>query len=218
VPKSATHDFGHLRGADPGPARFRVARASVSRGPLIAPYLIVMSLPKTILVPTDFGEASDCAVEYALELAKALGSEIVLMHAFEIPAIGFPDGALVATAEMTNRVLEGAQVGLDRQAAQYEGRGIEMRTVIKQGDAWRSIIATAEELGADLIVMGTHGRRGLPRALLGSVAEKVVRTAHCPVLTVHKADVARDSLRDVADGGERTARSTTTDAVPASRH
>lgn len=177
-----------------------------------------MSLPKTILVPTDFGEASEAAVEYALELAKALGSEIVLMHAFEIPAVGFPDGALVATADMTNRVLEGAQVGLDRQVSQYEGRGVEMRTVIKQGDAWRSVIAAGEELGADLIIMGTHGRRGLPRALLGSVAEKVVRTAHCPVLTVHKGDVPHDSLGDVADGGERTARSTTTEPAPTSRH
>lgn len=188
----------------------------VGDGPPIARLLIFMSLPKTILVPTDFGETSEHAVEYALELAKALGSEIVLMHAFEIPAVGFPDGALVATAEMTNGVLEGAQVGLDRQAAQYEGRGIEMRTIIKQGDAWRSIIAAADELGADLIVMGTHGRRGLPRALLGSVAEKVVRTAHCPVLTVHKADAERASVGDIA--GERTARSTSSDPVPASRH
>lgn len=173
-------------------------------------------LPKTILVPTDFGEASECAVEYALELAKVLGSEIVLMHAFEIPAVGFPDGALVATADMTNRVLEGAQVGLDRHMANYENRGVPIRSVIKQGDAWRSVVATAEELGADMIIMGTHGRRGLPRALLGSVAEKVVRTAHCPVLTVHKNDVERDSIRDL--GGERTARSTSTEPIPASRH
>lgn len=177
-----------------------------------------MSLPKTILVPTDFGEVSEHAVEYALELAKALGSEVILMHAFEIPAVGFPDGALVATADMTNRVLEGAQVGLDRQAAQYEGRGIEMRTVIKQGDAWRSILAAADEVGCDLIVMGTHGRRGLPRALLGSVAEKVVRTAHCPVLTVHKADIDRAATGEIV--GER-ARSTTEPVpgpIPASRH
>jgi nucleotide-binding universal stress UspA family protein len=181
---------------------------------LVSP--LVMSLPKTILVPTDFGEASEQAALYALELAKAIGSEIVLMHAFEIPAVGFPDGALVATADMTNRVLEGAQVGLDRQVSQYEAHGVQMRTVIKQGDAWRSIIETAEELGADLVVMGTHGRRGLPRALLGSVAEKVVRTAHCPVLTVHKGDVDRDAIGEVA--GERTVRSTTTEPVPASRH
>lgn len=177
-----------------------------------------MTLPKTILVPTDFGDASEAAIEYAIELAKAIGSEVVLLHSFEIPAVGFPDGALVATAEMTNRVLEGAQVGLERQAASYEGRGVSLRTVIKQGDAWRTVIATAEELGADLIVMGTHGRKGLPRALLGSVAEKVVRTAHVPVLTIHAGSVepARESMGDI--GGERTVRSTSNEAVPASRH
>jgi len=178
-----------------------------------------MSLPKTILVPTDFGETSEHAVQYALELARALGSEIVLLHAFEIPAVGFPDGALVATAEMTNRVLEGAQVGLDRQVSQYEGEGVEISTVIKQGDAWRSINAAAEELGADLIVMGTHGRRALPRALLGSVAEKVVRTARCPVLTVHRESIDRGAIHG---GGEQGARPTTTatmsEAAPVSRH
>lgn len=177
-----------------------------------------MSLPKTIMVPTDFGDASEAAIEYALDLAKALGGEVVLMHSFEIPAVGFPDGALVATAEMTNRVLEGAQIGLERQVSSYEGRGVPLRTVIKQGDAWRTVIATAEELGADLIVMGTHGRKGLPRALLGSVAEKVVRTAHVPVLTIHAgaAPPARESLGDV--GGERTVRSTSGESIPASRH
>jgi nucleotide-binding universal stress UspA family protein len=177
-----------------------------------------MSLPKTIMVPTDFGDASEAAIEYAIDLAKVLGAEVVLMHSFEIPAVGFPDGALIATAEMTNRVLEGAQIGLERQVSSYEDRGVRRRTVIKQGDAWRTVIATAEELGADLIVMGTHGRKGLPRALLGSVAEMVVRTAHVPVLTVHAGEVepARESLGE--NGGERTVRSTSGEAVPASRH
>lgn len=176
-----------------------------------------MSLPKRILVPTDFGDASEAAIEYAIDLAKAIGSEVVLLHSFEIPAVGFPDGALVATAEMTNRVLEGAQVGLDRQVSSYESRGVPLRSVIKQGDAWRTVIATADELGADLIVMGTHGRKGLPRALLGSVAEKVVRTANVPVLTIHaRVPEARESLGEV--GGERTVRSTAGEPVPASRH
>jgi nucleotide-binding universal stress UspA family protein len=57
--------------------------------------------------------------------------------------------------------------------------------MVKQGETWRTILDTVAEVGAELIVMGTHGRRGLPRALLGSVAEKIVRTATCPVLTVH---------------------------------
>jgi nucleotide-binding universal stress UspA family protein len=63
-----------------------------------------------------------------------------------------------------------------------------MRGITRQGETWRVIAETAEELGAGLVVMGTHGRRGLPRAILGSVAEKVVRTAPCPVLTVHGGD------------------------------
>src|SRR6187200_2934452 len=64
-----------------------------------------MSRPKVILVPTDFGEPSEAALDYAIDLAKALGSEVVLMHAYEIPVVGFPDGAIVATADLTARIL-----------------------------------------------------------------------------------------------------------------
>ena len=69
-----------------------------------------------------------------------------------------------------------------------EERGVATRGVLKQGPTWQTIVETADEVGAGMIVMGTHGRHGLPRALLGSVAEKVVRTAHTPVLTVHVED------------------------------
>jgi nucleotide-binding universal stress UspA family protein len=142
-------------------------------------------LPKLILCPTDFGEPSRAATDYAVTLAKALDSEIVLMHAFEIPMIGFPDGALVATADLTSKILEGAQAGLDRESARVADAGVKVRTLVKQGDAPTAICETASEIGADLVCVGTHGRRGLPRALLGSVAEKVVRMAHVPVLAVH---------------------------------
>lgn len=144
-----------------------------------------MQLPKIILVPTDFGEPSEAALDYAISLGRALGAEIVLMHAYEIPMVGFPDGALVATAELTTNVLEGARVGLERQAQSRKGAGVTLRTVIKQGDAYSTVNETAAEVNADLIVMGTHGRTGIPRALIGSVAEKVVRTATVPVLTIH---------------------------------
>jgi nucleotide-binding universal stress UspA family protein len=148
-----------------------------------------MTLPKTILVPHDFGAGSDHALAYAVDLAKALGAELIVMHAFEIPMIGFPDGTLVATPELASRVLEGANVGLKKAAELHAGSGVAMRTLVKQGPTWQTITETATELGAGMIVMGTHGRHGLPRALLGSVAEKVVRTAHCPVLTIHAGDV-----------------------------
>lgn len=144
-------------------------------------------LPKTILVPTDFGEGSEAALAYAVDLAKALGAEVVVLHTYEIPMVGFPDGTLVATAELTTRVLNGAQLGLDEAKKKHAASGVAFRTLVKQGETWRTILETVDEVGAGLVVMGTHGRRGLPRALLGSVAEKVVRTATCPVLTVHAA-------------------------------
>lgn len=144
-----------------------------------------MDLPKTILVPTDFGEASDRALAYAVALGKKLGAEVVLLHAFEIPLVGFPDGAMVATAELTSRILEGAQLGLDRCVTRHKGDGVPLRGLVRQGDPWRTVLDTAKEVSAGLIVMGTHGRKGLPRALIGSVAEKIVRTSPVPVLSVH---------------------------------
>ena len=139
---------------------------------------------RPILVPTDFGEGSNVALDVAVELSELLSAEILLIHTYEIPVVGFPDGTLVATAELTSRLLEGAKQGLDAQVRAHEKAGVRLRAIIKQGQPWRTIIDAAEELKVGLIVMSTHGRKGLPRALLGSVAEKVVRTAPCPVLTV----------------------------------
>lgn len=145
-------------------------------------------LPKTILVPTDFGEPSEAALDYAIDFAKALGAQIVLMHAYETPVIGFPDGVVAATADFTTQILEGAKVGLDRQLASRGRAGVPIRTLVRQGEPFALVNKVAEEIGADLIIMGTHGRTGIPRALIGSVAEKVVRTAHVPVLTIHAGE------------------------------
>lgn len=170
-----------------------------------------MFTPKTILVPTDFGEPAEAALTAALEYAKVFGSEIVLLHAFEVPVVGFPDGAVVATAELTSRILEGAQAALDRQVMSHEGSGVPIRGVIKQGDPYRVVNETAQEVGAGLIAIGTHGRKGLSRALLGSVAERVVRTAQVPVLTVHSGDLYRVMTSGAPAGPAREA------SAPASR-
>lgn len=148
-----------------------------------------MPNPKIILVATDFGEPSEAALSTAIDYAKVFGAEIVLMHAYEVPIVGFPDGAVMDIAELTTRLMEGAKEGLDRAIQLHEGSGVTIRAVVKQGDPWRMVNETAEEVGAGLIAVGTHGRRGLSRALLGSVAEKVVRTATVPVLTVHPGDL-----------------------------
>lgn len=147
-----------------------------------------MSLPKVILVPTDFGEPSDAALACAVDYARAFGAQIVLMHAYEVPVIGFPEGAMVATAELSQGLLEAAKVGLERQMRTFSASGVSIRSVVKLGAPAPAVLETAAEVGAGLVCIGTHGRRGLPRMLLGSVAEKVVRTAPVPVLTVHASE------------------------------
>ena len=147
-----------------------------------------MTLPKKILVPHDFGTGSDHALAYAVDLAKALGAEVTVMHAFEIPMVGFPDGTLVATPELVSRILDGVNLGLKKAVELHAAAGVTMHSLVKQGPTWQTVTETATEHQIDLIVMGSHGRQGLPRVLLGSVAEKVVRMAHCPVLTLHPGD------------------------------
>jgi nucleotide-binding universal stress UspA family protein len=144
--------------------------------------------PSKILVSTDFSKASEHAVDYALGLARKLGAEVILLHAYELPMVGFPDGTLLATAEMANQIITSAQSLLDKMVVSRSDCGVRLTPLLRNGDPRDEILATAKRAGADLIVMGTHGRRGLARALLGSVAEAVVRTAECPVLTVRSAD------------------------------
>jgi nucleotide-binding universal stress UspA family protein len=113
-----------------------------------------------------------------------------------IPALGVPELGVALTASMIDDLVVGNQNAIDELARTRCG-GEVGQVMVRTGDARDVINQTAKELGADLIVMGTHGRRGLSRALLGSVAENVVRTAPCAVLTVRLRDVHR-SDRDAA--------------------
>lgn len=138
-----------------------------------------------ILVAHDFGEAAQAALAYATDLAEKLKARVTVVHAYEIPVYGFPEG-LALTAETVGRieaVTGEAMQGVVRRARRP---GVDIEGVLRQGPAWSEIVAAAAELKADLVVVGTHGRRGLAHALLGSVAEKVVRSAPCPVLTVRE--------------------------------
>ena len=144
-----------------------------------------MLVLRNILVPTDFSETSDKALDFAIELAQKFEAQVTVMHAYEIPVVGFPDGALIATAEVAGRIADASRAALDRTVETHRGRGVPLDALLREGVAWEEIDSVADELDADMIVIGTHGRRGLARALLGSVAENVVRTAHRPVLTIH---------------------------------
>jgi nucleotide-binding universal stress UspA family protein len=143
--------------------------------------------PTTILVPTDFSEPAGAALDYAVQLAEKLGAKVHVVHAFELPIVGFPDGNMMITAEMASRLIEGAQKALDDLVQKYEGRRVELKSFLEQADPRDAVLSATKKVGADLIVMGTHGRRGIARALIGSVAESVVRTSSVPVLTLREA-------------------------------
>lgn len=143
-----------------------------------------MSDLRRILVPTDFTETSEHALDWALSLAERLGASVTVMHSYEIPIAGFPDGAMIATPEIATRIADASQQALAKTVERRREKGIPLDSILREGVAWEEINAVADSIDADLVVIGTHGRRGLARALLGSVAENVVRTARRPIVTI----------------------------------
>jgi len=140
--------------------------------------------PHTILVPVDFSECSEQALDYAVALAAKLDAKVHLLNVISIPFVTVPEVGSAISPSVIETAIHDNQTALDKLVEARRTKAAFGDTVIHTGDARDEILRTAESLGADLIVMGTHGRRGVTRALLGSVAELVVRTAPCPVLTV----------------------------------
>jgi nucleotide-binding universal stress UspA family protein len=140
---------------------------------------------KKILAPIAFDQGGKNALEYAVRLAAQLGAAVRAVHVYPIPVYGFPDGALITSADLAAKLSAEAQKQLDAAVASQSGRGAEISGVLLTGSPWEEIVQTALKENADLIVMGTHGRRGVSRALLGSVAEQVLRGSTVPVLVVH---------------------------------
>jgi len=141
---------------------------------------------KRICCPIDFSDASRAAMEVAADLARRTGAELVLLHAYPIPGYTFPDGSVVASPKMMQDLADQAERHLEEwraQAVQLVGAP-RVGTQKAVGEPAAEIVSFAKTGGVDLLVVGTHGRTGLEHALMGSVAERVVRRAHCPVLTV----------------------------------
>ncbi len=141
---------------------------------------------KRICCPIDFSQASRAAMEVAADLARRFGAELVLLHAYPIPGYTFPDGSVVASPKMMQDLAEQAQRHLDEWRVEAERLAGTPRVVVDKaiGEPAAEIVSFAKGRGVDLLVLGTHGRTGLEHALMGSIAERVVRRAHCPVLTV----------------------------------
>jgi nucleotide-binding universal stress UspA family protein len=137
---------------------------------------------RRILVATDFSDAADGALKFAIDLARAFGATITLVHAYEIPLGGFPDDSFVASAETALQIADVVESALDGCAGRHRASGVPIETVLASDVPVHAIVDEALRSNADLIVLGTHARHGLAHALLGSVAEKVVRSATQPVL------------------------------------
>jgi len=139
---------------------------------------------RTILVATDFSEDAQAALAAATELAVALGARVHLVHVYPHIVDLFHTFGLDLPPPPVPEIRRSAAVRLDQDLKRVRDAGGEGEWSLREGVAAPEIVRAAEELGADLLVMGTRGRGGVSHAMSGSVAERVVRMAACPVLTM----------------------------------
>jgi universal stress protein A len=145
---------------------------------------LIMIAFKRILVPTDFSEASDAALNYGIGLAQAFGAQLYLLHVPGETGVNFE--ADFPMIQFENAVRE----RLDTLVGPKEIVKLRPEYALRLGAPSDQIVRYADDREIDLIVMGTHGRSGVAHMVMGSVAEKVVRTAPCPVLTVRQPERA----------------------------
>jgi nucleotide-binding universal stress UspA family protein len=143
-----------------------------------------MSLFHTILVPIDFSHHADRALETAIQLARDSGGRLHLLHAYEIPLGTIPPYGVSIPDALLLDVRDAAARRIAKAANKVEAAGVACETQILHAPPAEGIAEAARACGADLIVMGTRGLTGLRHVLLGSVTERTVRLAPCPVLTV----------------------------------
>jgi len=140
---------------------------------------------KKILSPTDFSEASRNAMREAADLATRYQADLLLVHVVRaLPALPPNPNFVFEVPEYERALHADAERQLKALTADLSGTGVRLQSIVGHGDAGAEIVRVAEAEAVGLIVIATHGTTGWQRVLLGSVAEKVVRLAHCPVLTI----------------------------------
>ncbi|MFQ5733278.1 MAG: universal stress protein [Planctomycetaceae bacterium] len=154
---------------------------------------------KTILCPTDFSEPSLAATRYALEFARTFDAALHLLYVIEDPMLFSP--AFGGYAPNPDEFEAYAKTGLENWISPEDAGAVPIVRRWVHGRPFLGILRDAERHDVDLIVMGTHGRGFLPHILLGSVAERVVREASCPVLTVRTEGFQYEAI-DTGAGGE----------------
>lgn len=159
---------------------------------------------RNVLVAVDFGGASETALAYGRELARMAGATLHVLHLVENVIAGAPgvDGYVADSASLQGEVEESARKQLDSMVTDEDRRTLAAKTVTTTSNSPAlSIVSYARDAHIDLIIVGTHGRGGMAHLVMGSVAERVVRTAPCPVLTVRNPEhefVLPDALQVVA--------------------
>jgi nucleotide-binding universal stress UspA family protein len=159
---------------------------------------------RTILCPLDFSDQAPTVLEWAIHLAEEHGSGVVLLHAYHLP-VEFQqmEGAYLPPDFWSNVKAE-AEQNLARYADQVRAAGLACEVVVREGYPATVIEDAAEELSVDLVVIGTRGHTGIKHLLLGSIAERVVQKAPCPVLTVKpKADQPLTNPNAPPEGARR---------------
>jgi len=155
-----------------------------------------------ILVPTDFSPPSDAALEYARILAAKFGSSLRILHVIDDPTSSsdfVADGFAPSTENIRNALLEQTRTRLDGVMNHDDRTRYHVHADAVLGMPAATIVAYATATAASVIVMGTHGRTGLAHLLMGSVAEQVVRTAPCPVLTVRQVTASEEVAVNVTE-------------------
>ena len=157
---------------------------------------------KRILAPVDGSETSTYAFEIALRIARESGAELVPLYVIDVPVTIYVDGGVGAGVVRNAFVREGEHVSADAlakmQRDNVSGAPRVVEVTVPGEDVAHCILQEALALHVDLVVMGTHGRRGFQRLLLGSVAERYVRIATCPVLLIPAASAAVAPLQAAA--------------------
>jgi len=160
-----------------------------------------------ILVAIDYSENSNYAFNYALELAKQFNGELTLMHVIHEPVdmarILFP---YLSYEQLENAIMEDGAKMMEKFCTEQMGGFINYKTAVAKGIPYQEIVRKSQETGATLLVIGTHGYTGVDHLIFGSTAERVVRSASCPVLTIRLP--VREEFSEDIPAGEKTIKET----------
>jgi nucleotide-binding universal stress UspA family protein len=150
-----------------------------------------MNLPRRLLVPIDLGPSSDAVIDAAVGFAAPLQGYLLLLHVFEGPRLQtLGEGHLRYVDEPLGRAREAAGHALAAAANRHRAEGLNVSLALKDGPAWRVIVETAREQDLDVVVVGAGRHHTRRHRLLGGVADKVLRSAPCPVFVVPEAEAS----------------------------